>query len=123
VVVNTLKVTNTLKSATPLERVTAINLNFGGSFAMKPGQRYILFLSEYTATGAQMVEERAGAPRFRAGAALCVEDTDRVYSSTRGSIGVGNRVMLSPLLGPLDGLTLDKALVEIRSALGTAPAK
>lgn len=116
-VVSTLKVTNVLKSSVPLQQVAAGAFNFGGTFAMKPGQRYILFLDDENASGIEMVPEHSGVPRFRISAALCVEETDRIYSSTRGSVGLAASV-LNPVMGPLDGLPLNKVLAEIQAAVG-----
>jgi hypothetical protein len=115
-IVGTFDVLDTLKNASPMPKVAAGAFNFGGTFVMKVHQRYILFLIAENPAGLQMVAERAGVPRMRIGASLCVDSADKVHSSTKGRIGVASTA-LDPVLGPLDGLGLQDALAVIRRAL------
>jgi hypothetical protein len=112
----TFQVTDVLKGAPDLRQVTASTATFGGTFVLKPGQRYILFLSNE----APPVPERPGIPRFHIGGALCITDTNQTYSFTRSNKGKGlAATIMAGVLDPLDRLPLDDALAQIRKAIGT----
>ena len=114
----TFTVIEALKTTGPLQRVDASSANFGGFFVMHPGQHYILFLANENPGPLRTIPERSGVPRFHINGALCVDDTDNVHSFTKGRIGL-HANSIDPIMGPLDGLSPDKALVEIRRALGS----
>jgi len=118
-IVGTLNISEVIKGPGSISLLSASAFNFGGNFSMQPHQRYILFLNDETAAGLRMVSERAGVPRMRIGAAFCIDSRNVVHSSTKGICGVASAA-LDPILGPLDGLSLESALSEIRKALSAA---
>jgi hypothetical protein len=107
----TFQVTDVLKGSPDLRQVTAQTETFGGTFVMKPGQRYILFLE--TLPGPPEI------PRFYIGGALCITDTNQTYSFTRGNKRGLRATVMAGVVDPLDRLTLDDALAQIRKAIGT----
>ena len=111
--------TEVLKSSGPSQTIAAGAPNFGGTFLMKPGQRYILFLDEANAAFARSFPERPGVPSFRIDASLCIDAVRNVHSFTRDKRGL-DATLLSPILGPLDGLALDKSIETIRAAIASS---
>jgi len=114
--VATFALTGILKGSGSLQTIAAGAPDFGGTFAMKPGQQYILFLVDANAAFARAFPERPGVPSFRIDASFCVDAANNVHSSTKGSIGLAS-TLLAPILGPLDGAPLEKAIETIRAAI------
>jgi hypothetical protein len=113
----TFQVTDVLKGAPDLRQVTASTSTWGGTFVLKPGQRYVLFLRNEAPGLLEVVPERPGTARFNIDGALCITDTNQTFSFTRGNKGLAATIMAG-VLDPLDRLTLDEALAQIRKALG-----